>query len=264
MSGAGPQWISPNRARARRFIKRFLPRGLFGRSLIIIVAPMVLLQGDRHLCVLRARPGHHHPPAGARCRRRRGLAGDAGGPRRRLERDGLRALAARQLRYRLTFHAGTSRCRPTTAARQHHRRGAGRYPRTAASAPAAISAPSASAMISTSRWTCKDGVLEILVPRDRVTVSKPDIFILWMVGSALILLGIAILFLRNQVRPIERLARAAEVSARAGRCRISSPMAPPKCAAPPRPSSPCASASNAMSPSAPRCWRGSATTSRRR
>jgi len=26
-------------------IKRFLPRGLFGRSLIIIVAPMVLLQG---------------------------------------------------------------------------------------------------------------------------------------------------------------------------------------------------------------------------
>ena len=56
----------------------------------------------------------------------------------------------------------------------------------------------------------KDGVLEIVAPRDRVTVSGPDIFILWMVGSALILLGIAILFLRNQVRPIERLARAAE------------------------------------------------------
>ncbi len=55
-----------------------------------------------------------------------------------------------------------------------------------------------------------DGVLAVLVPRDRVTVSKPDIFILWMVGSALILMGIAILFLRNQVRPIERLARAAD------------------------------------------------------
>jgi two-component system osmolarity sensor histidine kinase EnvZ len=49
-----------------------------------------------------------------------------------------------------------------------------------------------------------------LVPRDRVTVSKPDIFILWMVGSSLLLMGIAILFLRNQVRPIERLARAAD------------------------------------------------------
>ncbi|HEY4973375.1 MAG TPA: HAMP domain-containing protein, partial [Steroidobacteraceae bacterium] len=56
----------------------------------------------------------------------------------------------------------------------------------------------------------RDGVLEVVAPRDRVTVSGPDIFILWMMGSALILLAIAILFLRNQVRPIERLARAAE------------------------------------------------------
>jgi len=55
-----------------------------------------------------------------------------------------------------------------------------------------------------------DGVLAVLVPRDRVTVSKPDLFILWMVGSSLLLMGIAILFLRNQVRPIERLARAAD------------------------------------------------------
>ncbi len=38
----------------------------------------------------------------------------------------------------------------------------------------------------TGRWV-------VLVPRDRVTVSKPDIFILWMVGSSLILLGIAVL-----------------------------------------------------------------------
>src|SRR4029079_11412900 len=57
-----------------------------------------------------------------------------------------------------------------------------------------------------------DGVLEVAVPRDRVTVSKPDIFILWMVGSSLLLMGIAIIFLRNQVRPIERLARAADSS----------------------------------------------------
>jgi two-component system osmolarity sensor histidine kinase EnvZ len=55
-----------------------------------------------------------------------------------------------------------------------------------------------------------DGVLSVLVPRDRVTVSKPDIFILWMVGSSLLLMTIAIIFLRNQVRPIERLARAAD------------------------------------------------------
>ena len=40
--GAGSRLSDDGRA---RFIKRFLPRGLFGRSLIIIVAPMVLLQG---------------------------------------------------------------------------------------------------------------------------------------------------------------------------------------------------------------------------
>ncbi len=55
-----------------------------------------------------------------------------------------------------------------------------------------------------------DGVLSLVVPRDRVTVSSPDIFILWMFGSSLVLMGIAVVFLRNQVRPIERLARAAE------------------------------------------------------
>ena len=55
-----------------------------------------------------------------------------------------------------------------------------------------------------------DGVLRMIVPRERATVSAPDIFILWMVGSSLILLGVAVVFLRNQVRPIERLARAAD------------------------------------------------------
>jgi two-component system osmolarity sensor histidine kinase EnvZ len=55
-----------------------------------------------------------------------------------------------------------------------------------------------------------DGVLHMVVPRDRVTVSSPDIFIVWMVGSALILTAVAVLFLRNQVRPIERLARASD------------------------------------------------------
>ena len=80
----------------------------------------------------------------------------------------------------------------------------------AAWAPAGISQTSRIGDDFDIKVDVQDGVLEILVPRDRVTVSQPDIFILWMVGSALILLAIAILFLRNQVRPIERLARAAD------------------------------------------------------
>src|SRR6185437_16684463 len=60
------------------------------------------------------------------------------------------------------------------------------------------------------RVQLKDGVLRLLVPRERVTASNADIFILWMIGSSLVLMAVAGLFLRNQVKPIERLAHAAE------------------------------------------------------
>jgi two-component system osmolarity sensor histidine kinase EnvZ len=53
-------------------------------------------------------------------------------------------------------------------------------------------------------------VLQIVVPHERLSTSSADIFILWMVGSALFLVAVAVLFLRNQVRPIEALAFAAE------------------------------------------------------
>jgi two-component system osmolarity sensor histidine kinase EnvZ len=56
----------------------------------------------------------------------------------------------------------------------------------------------------------KDGVLSILIPRQRLVASNVDVFILWMVGASIVLLALAILFLRNQVRPIEQLAIAAE------------------------------------------------------
>jgi two-component system, OmpR family, osmolarity sensor histidine kinase EnvZ len=55
-----------------------------------------------------------------------------------------------------------------------------------------------------------DGVLQVTVPHEKLTASSADIFIVWMVGSAFVLVGIAVLFLRNQVRPIEQLAFAAE------------------------------------------------------
>jgi two-component system osmolarity sensor histidine kinase EnvZ len=56
----------------------------------------------------------------------------------------------------------------------------------------------------------KDGVIKIVIPRQRLVASNVDVFILWMVGASLVLLAVAILFLRNQVRPIEQLAFAAE------------------------------------------------------
>ena len=195
--------------RPSQFIKRFLPRGLFGRSFIIIVAPMVLVLGvvtyvffERDLDTSTRRLA-------------RDVAGDVAllvtleDATPALERDAVRALAARQLRYRVTFHDG-DRIAPAAT-------------HSSNTIDVALDDIIASRVgpdrhFSTSRIgedfdikvETHDGVLEILAPRDRVTVAGPDIFILWEIGAALILLGIAILFLRNQVRPIERLARAAE------------------------------------------------------
>ena len=196
--------------RPGRFIKQFLPRGLFGRSLIIIVAPMVLLLTvvtyvffERDLDTTTRRMARDVAADVA-------LLASLEDSTPTLERDGLRALSARELRYRLTFHDGDKLAAPLKP-------------------PATTIDVALDDILRTSmgprrhfetgrigndfdiKVDVKDGVLEILVPRDRVTVSQPDIFILWMAGTALILLAVAILFLRNQVRPIERLARAADM-----------------------------------------------------
>jgi two-component system osmolarity sensor histidine kinase EnvZ len=55
-----------------------------------------------------------------------------------------------------------------------------------------------------------DGVLHARAQRERVFTSTVYIFLMWMVGSSLIFLAIASVFMRNQVRPIRRLADAAE------------------------------------------------------
>jgi two-component system osmolarity sensor histidine kinase EnvZ len=54
------------------------------------------------------------------------------------------------------------------------------------------------------------GVIRIIAPKDRVFATRGHIFILWLTVATLVLTSIAILFIRNQVRAIERLAEAAE------------------------------------------------------
>jgi two-component system osmolarity sensor histidine kinase EnvZ len=52
--------------------------------------------------------------------------------------------------------------------------------------------------------------LRIFAPRNRAYASNSHIFLIWMVGASLVLIAIALLFLSNQIKPILRLARAAE------------------------------------------------------
>src|SRR6202035_5981593 len=47
-------------------------------------------------------------------------------------------------------------------------------------------------------------------PRSAAYASNSEIFLFWMFGTSLVLLGVAVLFLRNQIRPILTLADAAE------------------------------------------------------
>jgi len=60
------------------------------------------------------------------------------------------------------------------------------------------------------RVQMKDGVLAFRMSVKRLESPTTTIFISWMAGSSLVFLLIAIVFLRNQVRPIRRLAAAAE------------------------------------------------------
>jgi two-component system osmolarity sensor histidine kinase EnvZ len=60
------------------------------------------------------------------------------------------------------------------------------------------------------RIQLEDKVLRVFARRSQAYASNTHIFLIWMVGTSLVLLLIAIPFLRNQIRPILRLAEAAE------------------------------------------------------
>ena len=60
------------------------------------------------------------------------------------------------------------------------------------------------------RILLEDKVVRIFARRSQAYATNSHIFLVWMVGTSLVLLFIAVIFLRNQIRPIQRLAEAAE------------------------------------------------------
>lgn len=55
-----------------------------------------------------------------------------------------------------------------------------------------------------------NGVLRVVTRRNQAYASNSEIFILWMVGASVLLIAAAVIFLRQQIRPIQQLAAAAE------------------------------------------------------
>jgi len=60
------------------------------------------------------------------------------------------------------------------------------------------------------RIQLEDSMMRILANRNAAYASNSHIFLVWMVGTSLVLLAVSIAFLRNQIRPILRLAQAAQ------------------------------------------------------
>jgi two-component system osmolarity sensor histidine kinase EnvZ len=206
-----------------RWIKRQMPKTLFGRSLLIIVLPVAIMQiaityifFDEHWQTVTSRLSD-------------GLAGDIAWAVESYQEDPTDAAFAK-LSARAEDSMGLS------IALQPGRT----LPATRRDAPVLFEpffAPidrsldrALDARLDDPYWfdttrypayvdirvAVPGGVMRVLAPRDRAFATQGHIFVLWMTVTTILLTTIAILFIRNQVKAIERLANAAEAFGRGG------------------------------------------------
>lgn len=193
-------------------IKKILPRTLFGRSLLIMVTPVILVQAisvyiffDRHWSKMTERLAY-------------ALAGEIAVIASRVEEndnpDYIRQLSSMSAQY-----LGLLVSYESHAMLPEAERGPGSNSlitrKLAAALNEQVRRPFRIVVDVDEKWievrvALKDGVLSISSPQRRMFSSTGYIFLLWMICSAIILMAIAILFMRNQIRPIRRLAVAAE------------------------------------------------------
>jgi two-component system osmolarity sensor histidine kinase EnvZ len=196
-------------------LKRFLPRTLLGRSLLIIVSPLVLLQVistwvffDRHYDTTTKRLAQ-------------GLAGDISAGVQLLEREPSDVgrlqtfrLAGNTMSLTLSFGEGGRLQTNTTRASLNIFTNILDRKLTQAlddfvRRPFLIDTRSLEDDVEI-QVQLADGVLRVIAPRSRLFSPTSYIFIMWMVGSSIVLFGVAVMFMRNQVKPLRRLAQAAE------------------------------------------------------
>ena len=192
-------------------LKRLLPRSLFGRSLLIIVTPVVLLQ------VVAAIIFYERHWETVTRRLTMALAGDIAmviQMMRVFPGEGSqtfilnRALTHMDVAVTLTPGATLPEVAPPVGRSILERRLAWAL-ESQLNRPFHIDTKGYERKVKIS-VQLEEGVLEVFTSRDRLFSSTTYIFIMWMVGTSIVLLAIAIFFLRNQVKPIRRLAQAAE------------------------------------------------------
>lgn len=197
------------------WIKRFLPRSLLGRSLLMILLPLVLLQAvalqifyGSHLdLVSRRLSGGVTGEIAYTLDLMRQFPDDA-------DREWILRDASQQFDLNITLDRGA--ILPNT--RSVNILGP-MDDDLAAALQQKFNLP------FTADWTSDpqsvlirlqmpDGVLTVVAPRKRLYTGTIYLFVGWLAGTALLVFGIAALFMRNQVRAIRRLARAADAFGR--------------------------------------------------
>jgi two-component system osmolarity sensor histidine kinase EnvZ len=205
-----PVWGEPGgEVEIRRdvWIKRVLPRTMFGRSLLIVVVPLILLQAiatwvfyDRHWAAISWRLSTAVAGDIGLLIEALELADSPGEASRLLER------AAVLTDLDFTMKPGASLSPPLSAPPPEDQLVQAMQGRV--DLPYRIAAADNGGVRI--EVQLREGVLVAETPRKRLYSSTTYIFVMWMAGSSLVLLAIATVFLRNQVKSLRRLAAAAD------------------------------------------------------
>lgn len=193
-----------------RLLKAIVPRSLLGRALLIVVAPLTLMQ------VLSAYVFYDTHWDQVSKRLSLGLAGDIAvlvealsSMPDRASRDWLYREAAQRMEITATMEPGA--ILPNAPPRESQLEGELRRALLSKEITKPIRVEEqASHQRMVVLVQLANGVLRLEVPRRRVFSWTTYAFVLWTLGMTLILLGIATIFMRKQVRPVRRLARAAD------------------------------------------------------
>jgi two-component system osmolarity sensor histidine kinase EnvZ len=194
-----------------RWFNSFMPKGLYARSLLIIIMPMVLLQSvvafvfmERHwnLVTQRLSAGVVQDIAAL-------IDIDKGYPQD-ADHTLIRKIAQDRLGLVVDFLPIGEM--PPPAAKPFFSlldQALSEELRKQIARPFWIDTVGRSALLEI-RIQLDNSILRVFARRSAAYASNSEIFLLWMVGTSTVLLGVAILFLRNQIKPILRLADAAE------------------------------------------------------
>ena len=200
------------RRRFNRFLESRLPEGLYPRSLIIIITPMVLLQSimaftfmERHWDKVTKRLSKSVASEIA-------FLIDIYQEYGTSEEAELRLIKMANDQLGLGFSILKEDDLPPPAAKPFFSLldiKLSKQIRRRVARPYWIDTLGRSGYVDVRVKVSKGVVFRFLTEQNRAYASNTHIFILWMVGSAVVLLGVAIVFLRNQIRPIQQLAEAA-------------------------------------------------------